>query len=149
MSSEIKRPKGVTAAVVLLSIDAAVMAVFLVVLIATPEYASLFGAESLSFGQEYAILNSNELVLEVTILATVVDVLVIIGLLSAKPSGKKLAIYGAVAGIGSYAIFFAIPGIVAFSILLWYLFRTHTKEYFENKIQLDKFHSNQDERKLK
>jgi len=131
MSLEIKRPKGVTAALVLLSLDAAAMAVFLVVLVATPEYASLLGAGSLSFGQEYAILNPDELMLEVTILATVVDVLVIIGLLSAKPSGKKLAIGGAVAGIASYAIFFAIPGIVAFSILLWYLFRTRTKEYFK------------------
>jgi len=135
--NEIKRPKGVTVAVVLLSLDAAFMAVFLVVLVATPEYASLFGAGSLSFGQEYAILNSDELMLEVTILATVVDVLVIIGLLSAKPSGKKLAIGGAVAGIASYVIFFAIPGVVAFGILLWYLFRTHTKEYYENKIQLN------------
>ncbi len=131
MSSEIKRPKGVTVAVVLLSLDAAVMAIFLVVLIATPEYASLFGAGSLSFGQEYAILNPDELMLEVTILATVVDVLVIIGLLLAKPSGRKLAIGGALAGIASYAIFFAIPGIVAFSILVWYMFRTRTKEYFE------------------
>ncbi len=131
MSSEIKRPKGVTVAVVLLSLDAAVMAIFLVVLVATPEYANLFSAESLSFGQEYAILNSNELMLEVTILATVVDVLVIIGLLSAKPSGRKLAIGGAVAGIVSYGIFFAIPGIVAFSILVWYIFRTRTKEYFK------------------
>jgi len=135
--NEIKRPKGVTVAVVLLFIDAAVMAVFLVVLVATPEYASLFGAGSLSFGQEYAILNSDELMLEVTILATVVDVVVIIGLLSPKPSGKKLAIGGAMAGIVSYAIFFAIPGIVAFTILLWYLCRTYTKEYYENKIQLN------------
>jgi len=131
MSLEIKRPKGVTVAVVLLSLDAAVMVVFLVVLVATPEYASLFGAGSLSFGQEYAILNSNELMLEVTILATVVDVIVIIGLLCAKPSGRTLAIGGAVAGIVSYGIFFAIPGIVAFSILVWYMFRTRTKEYFE------------------
>jgi len=46
MSLEIKRPKGVTVAVVLLSLDAAVMVVFLVVLVATPEYASLFGAGS-------------------------------------------------------------------------------------------------------
>ena len=138
MSLEIKRPKGVTVAVVLLSLDAALMAIFLVVLVATPEYASLFGAGSLSFGQEYAILNSTELMFEVTILATVVDVIVIIGLLCAKPSGRKLAIGGAVAGIVSYVIFFAIPGIVAFSILLWYLFRTHTKEYFENKEKMSK-----------
>jgi len=134
---ESKRPKGVTVALVLLSLDAAVMLVFLVVLVATPEYANLFGAESLSFGQEYAILNSNELMLEVTILATTVDGLVIIGLLSVKPSGRKLAIGGAVAGIVSYAIFFQVPGIVAFGILLWYMFRTGTKEYFENKMQLN------------
>jgi len=131
---EIKRPKGVTVALVLLSLDAAAMVVFLGVLVAMPEYASSFGIESLSFGQEYAILNSNELMLEVTILATVVDVIVIIGLLSVKPAGRKLAIGGAVAGIASYAIFFTIPGIVVFSILLWYMFRTHTKEYFSYKI---------------
>ena len=59
------------------------------------------------------------------------DVIIIIGLLCAKPSGRKLAIGGAVAGIVSYAIFFQIPGIVAFSILVWYMFRTRTKEYFK------------------
>ncbi len=52
-------------------------------------------------------------------------------------SGRKLTIDDVVAGIASYAIFFAIPGIVAFGILLWYLSRTHTKEYYENKIQLN------------
>jgi len=128
MSLETKRPKGVKVALVLLSLDAGVMVIFLVVLIGMPEYASLF--EIPAFGQEYAILNSTELMFEVTILATVVDVLVIIGLLCANPSGRKLAIGGAVAGIAAYAIFFAIPGIVAFSILVWYMFRTRTKEYF-------------------
>ena len=136
MSLETKRPKGVTVALVLLSLDAGVMVIFLVVLIGMPEYASLF--EIPAFGQEYAILNSTELMFEVTILATVVEVIVIIGLLCAKPSGRKLAIGGAVAGIVSYAIFFAIPGIVAFSILVWYMFRTHTKEYFENKEKMSK-----------
>ena len=136
MSLETKRPKGVTVALVLLSLDAGVMVIFLVVLIGMPEYASLF--EIPAFGQEYAILNSTELMFEVTILATVVDVIVIIGLLCAKPSGRKLAIGGAVAGIVSYAIFFQIPGIVAFSILVWYMFRTHTKEYFENKEKMSK-----------
>ena len=136
MSLETKRPKGVTVALVLLSLDAGVMVIFLVVLIGMPEYASLF--EIPAFGQEYAILNSTELMFEVTILATAVDVIVIIGLLCAKPSGRKLAIGGAVAGIVSYAIFFAIPGIVAFSILVWYMFRTHTKEYFENKEKMSK-----------
>jgi len=48
-----------------------------------------------------------------------------------KPSGRKLAIGGAVAGIVSYVIFFTVPGIVAFSILVWYMFRTRTKEYFK------------------
>jgi len=129
MSLEIKRPKGVTVALVLLSLDAGVMVIFLVVLIGMPEYASLF--EVPAFGQEYAILNSTELMFEVTILATVVDVIVIIGLLCAKPSGRKIAMVGAVAGMVSYAIFFAIPGIVAFSILVWYMFRTRTKEYFK------------------
>jgi len=134
MSLEVKRPKGITAALVLLSIDAAFMAVFLVVLVAAPELTSSFGTEKLSFGQEYAILNSDELMFEVTILATTVDVIVIIGLLSVKPSGRKLAIAGVVAAIASYAIFFVIPGIVAFGILLWYLFRTRPKEYFSPKI---------------
>jgi len=129
MSFAIKRPKGVTVALILLSLDAGVMIIFLAVLIGMPEYASLF--EISAFGQEYAILNSTELMFEVTVLATVVDIIVINGLLCAKPSGRKLAIGGAVAGIVSYAIFFAIPGIVAFSILVWYMFRTRTKEYFK------------------
>jgi len=129
MSLEKKRPKGVTVALVLLSLDAGVMVIFLVVLIGMPEYASFF--EIPAFGQEYAILNSTELMFEVTILATVVDVIVIIGLLYAKPSGRKLAIGGAVTGIVSYAIFFAIPGIVAFSILVWYMFRPISLNHFE------------------
>ena len=134
MSLDIKRPKGITVALVLLIIDAAFMVVFAAVLVVAPELASSFGSESLSFGVEYAILNSNELMLEVTILATAVDVIVIIGLLSVKPSGRKLAIAGALAGIAAYVIFFAIPGIVVFGILLWYLFRTRPKEYFSQKI---------------
>ncbi len=36
-------------------------------------------------------------------------------------SGRKLTIDDVVTGIASYAIFFAIPGLVTFSILLWYL----------------------------
>jgi len=136
MSSKIKRPKGVTAFLVLFFIDFAVMIAFLVVMFGMPElYTSFFDAgQSLSFGQEYAILNFNDNILELTILATILDVLVIIGLLSVKPSGRKLVIGSAVAGIAIYGIVFAIPGLILFSILLWYLFRTHTKEYFENKI---------------
>jgi len=38
-----------------------------------------------------------------------------------KISGRKLTIDDVVTGIASYAIFFAIPGLVTFSILLWYL----------------------------
>jgi len=131
MKPVIKKPKGVIVALVLLSIDAAFMVVFLAVLVAAPELASSFGAGSLSFGQEYAILNSDELMFEVTILATTVDVIVIIGLLCPKPSGRKIAMVGAVAGMVSYAVFFAIPGIVALGILLLYLSTTRTKEYFK------------------
>ena len=36
-------------------------------------------------------------------------------------SGRKLTIDNVVVVIASYAIFFAIPGLVASSILLWYL----------------------------
>jgi len=64
MSSENKRPKGVTVALVLLSLDAGVMVIFLVVLIGMPEYVSLF--EIPAFGQEYAILNSTELMFSVS-----------------------------------------------------------------------------------
>ncbi len=139
MSLEIKRPKGVKVFVVIAFLDAAVLAIVLVVFFATPElYTSLFDVDSLlAFQQEYTILKFNDRVLELTILSIVIDALAIIGLLSAKPLGRKLAIGSAVAGIAFYLIGFVIPGLVTYSIMLWYLFRTHTKEYFENKTQLN------------
>jgi len=51
--------------------------------------------------------------------------------------GRKLAIGCAVAGIAFNVTIVGISGLVASSILLWYLFRTHTKEYFESKDQLN------------
>jgi len=42
MSFAIKRPKGVTVALILLSLDAGVMIIFLAVLIGMPEYASVY-----------------------------------------------------------------------------------------------------------
>jgi len=36
-------------------------------------------------------------------------------------SGRKLTIDNVVIVIASYAIFFAIPGLVASSILIWYM----------------------------
>lgn len=127
-----EKPKGITISVILLSLDAALMVIFLAVLVGAPEYVSLFKdtGSSIAFVEEYGLLNADELSLEISIFGTIADVLIIIGLLSANPSGRKLAIGGTVVVIVSHTMFFGIPGIVAFSILLWYLFRARTKEYF-------------------
>ena len=127
-----EKPKGVTIAVILLLLDAALMMIFLAVLVVAPDYVSSFKdiGSSIAFIEEYGLLNSEELALEISIFGAILDILIIIGLLSANPSGRKLAISGTLIVIVSHAMFFGITGIVAFSILLWYLLRAKTKEYF-------------------
>jgi energy-converting hydrogenase Eha subunit A len=136
MSLKIKRPKGVTVFVIIGILDAIAMAIFLGMFLGMPDlYASVFPSEpKYDFTQDYAIMKFDERVIEFGIFVIVVDVLAIRGLLLAKPSGRKLALGCAVAGIAFNVIIFGIPGMVVNSILIWYLFRARTKEYYENKI---------------
>jgi len=133
MSLEIKRPKGVTVFLILGIFDIISMAVVIGMFFVTPDlYSNLFDPETeIFFVTEYTILQYNDYVLELRILIIVIDILIVIGLLSAKTLGRKIVIGGAIAGILSYAITFVIPGLILFSILLWYMFRTRTKEYFK------------------
>ena len=137
MSLETKRPKGVTVFLILGIFDIISMAVVIGMFFVTPDlYSNLFDPETeIFFVTEYTILQYNDYVLELRILIIVIDTLIVIGLLSAKTLGRKIVIGGAIAGILSYAITFVIPGLILFSILLWYMFRTRTKEYFKPKIE--------------
>jgi len=136
MSLKIKRPKGVTVFVIVGILDAIAMAVFLGMFLGMPDlYASVFPAKpNYDFTQDYAIIKFDERTIEFGIFVIVVDVLAIRGLLLAKPWGRKLALSCAVAGIAFNVIIFGIPGMVVNSILVWYLFRVRTKEYYEKKI---------------
>ena len=136
MSFKIKRPKGVTVFVILGILDAIAMAVFLGMFLGMPDlYASVFPSEpKYDFTQDYAIIKFDERVIEFGIFVIVVDVLVIRGLLLVKPSGRKLALVCTISGIVFNVIIFGIPGMVANSILVWYLFRARTKEYYSNEI---------------
>jgi len=130
MSLEIKRPKGVTVFLILGIIDAIAMIILFPIYYITPEiYSNYFDAD-VGVVPEYAILKFNDYFLEFNLLVIALDIIVIMGLLSAKKLGRKIVIGSASALILCYLAVLGIPGLIIFSILLWYMFRTRTKEYF-------------------
>lgn len=132
MSSEIQRPKGVTIFFILGILDAAVMAIFVVLFFGSPDfYFELFDPET-EIGQEFAIIKYNEHILELGIFVIAVDTMVIAGLLSKKQLGRNIVIGGAIVGILLNVVTFGIPGLVSNSILVWYMYRKNTREYFSH-----------------
>lgn len=134
MNSEIKRPRGVTTFVVLGILDAIAMAVFIAMFFVAPElYATLFPAEFQADLRQYAVLKFDDWVPELGVFVIAVDCVAIAGLLSAKPHGLKMVLACAAIGVAFNVLTFGIPGLLANSILLWYLFRSRTRAYFENR----------------
>lgn len=132
MSLEIQRPKGVTIFLILGLLDAAVMAIFVVLFFGSPDfYFELFDPEA-EIGQEFAIIKYNEHMLELGIFVIAVDTMVIAGLLSKKQLGRNIVIGGAIVGILLNVVTFGIPGLVSNSILVWYMYRKNTREYFSH-----------------
>jgi len=130
MSLEIKRPKGVTVFLILGIIDAIAMIILFPIYYITPEIYSIYFDAHVGVVPEYAILKFNDYFLEFNLLVIALDILVIVGLLSAKKIGRKIVIGSAIALILSYLVVSGFPGLIIFSILLWYMFRARTKEYF-------------------
>jgi len=79
-------------------------------------------------------LKFNDYFLEFNLLVIALDIIVIMGLLSAKNLGRRIVIGSASALILCYLVVLGIPGLIIFSILVWYMFRTRTKEYFGTTI---------------
>lgn len=132
MSLEIQRPKGVTIFLILGILDAIVMAIFVVLFFGSPDfYFELFDPEA-EIGQEFAFLKYNEHVLELGIFVIAVDTMVIAGLLSKKQLGRNIVIGGAITGILLNVVTFGIPGLVSNSILVWYMYRKNTQEFFSH-----------------
>jgi hypothetical protein len=132
MSLEIQRPKGVTIFLILGLLDAFVMAIFVVLFFGSPDfYFELFDPEA-EIGQEFAIIKYNEHMLELGIFVIVVDTMMIAGLLSKKQLGRNIVIGGAIVGILLNAVTFGIPGLASNSILVWYMYRKNTREYFSH-----------------
>lgn len=135
MNLEIKRPRGVTVFIVLGILDAIVMAVFVAMFLGTPElYAVLFPAESQLDLSQYAVLKFDDWVLELGVFVIIIDCVAVAGLLSAKPRGMKAVSVCAMIGIVFNVLVFGIPGLLANSILLWYMFRSRTREYFKGNL---------------
>jgi len=134
MSLEIKRPKGVTVFLILGIIDVIAMIILFPIYYITPEiYSNYFDAD-VGVVPEYAILKFNDYFLEFNLLVIALDIMVIGGLLSAKKLGRRIVIGSASALTFCYLVVLGIPGLIIFSILVWYMFRTRTKEYFGRKI---------------
>jgi len=130
MSLEIKRPKGVTVFLILGILDAIAMIILIPIFYITPEFYSIYFDTDAGVVPEYAILKFNDYFLELSLLVIALDIMVIIGLLSAKKIGRKIVIGSAIALVLSYLAVSGFPGLIIFSILLWYMFRARTKEYF-------------------
>ncbi len=130
MSLEIKRPKGVTVFLILGILDAIAMIILIPIYYVTPEFYSIYFDTDAGVVPEYAILKFNDYFLELSLLVIALDIMVIMGLLSAKKLGRKIVIGSAIALIFSYLVVSGFPGLIIFSILLWYMYRTRTKEYF-------------------
>ena len=84
MSFEIKRPKGVTVFVILGILDAIAMIILIPIFYITPEFYSNYFDTDAGTVPEYAILKFNDYFLEFSLLIIAVDIMVIMGLLSAK-----------------------------------------------------------------
>jgi len=128
---DVKRPKGVTIFAILSVLDAIVTAIFIAIFFGVPELYSGFFDTQVELGQEYAILQFNDAILELGVLVIVIDITVTVALLSAKTTGRKIVIVCAMSGIIFNVVIFGIPGLISNSILVWYMFRTNTKKYFE------------------
>ena len=130
MSLEIKRPKGVTVFLILGILDAILMIILIPIFYIIPEFYSNYFDADVGIVPEYSILKFNDFFLELSLLVIAADIMVVIGLLSAKKLGRKIVIGSAIALMLSYLAVFGIPGLILNSILVWYMFRTRTKEYF-------------------
>jgi len=97
MSLEIKRPKGVTVFLILGILDAIAMIILIPIYYVTPEFYSIYFDTDAGVVPEYAILKFNDYFLELSLLVIALDIMVIMGLLSAKKSGRKIVIGSSIA----------------------------------------------------
>ena len=127
------RPIGLFVLSFVYMIDAALMIIFLSFFAAVPEISSFIAEtpEIFDFVEGYAIVPFGEWVMGFGLLVILLDVLIVIGLLSANENGRRLAIVSSFGGIGFNVITFGIFGLAINAILLWYLFRSKTKESFK------------------
>ena len=113
--------------------DTAIMAIFVGFYIVTPEI-EIFVTDTpdlFSFVEDNAIVFFGDWIVELGVLSIIIDALVVIGLLFAHPTGRKIAIGAAFGGLAFNVAIFGILGFTVNSILLWYLFRSKTKESFQ------------------
>lgn len=113
--------------------DAAIMAIFVGFYMTTPEMGIFVTdmPDLFSFVEDNAIVFFGDWIVELGMFSIIIDALVVVGLLSAHPTGRKIAIGAAVGGLAFNFTIFGIFGFAINSILLWYLFRSKTKESFQ------------------
>ena len=133
MSLEIKRPKGVTVFLIIGILDAIIMMSLFPIYYISPEIYSTNFDNDMGTIPEFAILKFSDYFLEWNSLTTALAIMVVIGLLSSKKLGWKIVIGSAIAFLFCHLAVFSVPGLILHSVLVWYMFRPRTKEYFEIK----------------
>ena len=127
------RPIGIFILSAVYVFDAAIMLTFLGFYSGVPEIQSFVTQtpDLLSFNDEFALVNFSDWVFELGTFVIVFDSLIVIGLLSARENGRKLAISCIFVGIIFNVVTLGLYGLAINCVLLWYLFRSKTKESFK------------------
>ena len=135
-SPQKNRPIGIYVLGFFYLIDAAVLILFLGFSVEVPELTSVMAETPtmLDFVTEYALLSFIDWFVELSVIAIGIDMLIVIGLFSAKPNGRKLAIASGFGGMTFNVLILGILGLIINGILLVYLFRSKTKESFKISI---------------
>ena len=127
------RPIGIFVLSFVYVLDAVVFALFLGFFFGVSEISSFVSdsPEIFDLVPNIAIVPFGDWIVGFGLIAIILDVLIVIGLLSANEVGRKLSIVACLGGISINVITFGITGLVVNAILLWYLFRPKTKESFK------------------
>lgn len=127
------RPIGIFLLSAVYVFDAAVMLIFLGFFAGIPELQSIVHEtpDLLSFDDDFAIVQFNDWIFELGTLVIVADSLIVIGLLSRREKGRRLALACVFIGITFNVVTLGLYGLAVNCILLWYLLRGKTKESFK------------------
>ena len=130
-------PKGIIVFAIIAALDAIVSILFMIFLATVPEAVTMLTDNPVpDLFADYKLLGEvfNEHQLEGFTLVVIIDTLMVIGLLSHKPWSRNMVIGCNILGVIFNVSIINFPGLIFNTILLWYMLKASTKEYYLNTI---------------